>query len=343
MYYAGLREKKFDATRGHIIESLLRLRQGLKAVPEKRPGRVLLATWNIREFGGAKHGGRSEEALYCIAEILNRFDIVAIQEVRPDLRELDRVMSRLGRDWDRIFTDVSYAKSGNQERLAYVWDRRSVRFTGLAGELVLPEADSKDFAQVARTPFICGFQAGWARFNLCTVHIYYGEGTPNDERRVAEIAEVGKLLAKKAKDYIRVDEDERRTYSPENLVLLGDFNIFKKSDKTFEALAKSGFVLPKELMKDELTGSNVARDKFYDQIAFYKKVRDIENTGAGIFDFYEHVYRNEDAARFVKSKQIADKAKFKDWRTYQLSDHLVMWTEFAVDKTDDYLKQLSDV
>ncbi|WP_072389367.1 endonuclease/exonuclease/phosphatase family protein [Hyphomicrobium sp. CS1BSMeth3] len=343
MYYGGLRDKRFDASRDHIVGSLLRLRKGLNSsVPEKRPGSVRLATWNIREFGGRKHGGRTDEALYCIAEIISRFDIVAVQEVRPDLYALDRVMGLLGRDWDRIFTDVSYAKSGNQERLAFLWDRRNVRFTGLAGELVLPEVESKELAQIARTPFICGFQAGWAKFNLCTVHMYFGEGA-NDERRVAEIAETGKLLSKKAKDYIKLDEENRRIYSPENLVLLGDFNIFKKSDKTFDALAKSGFVLPKELMKDELSGSNVARNKFYDQIVFFKEVRDIENTKAGIFDFYEHIYRDEDAARFVETKHIADKAKFKDWRTYQMSDHLVMWAEFTVDKADDYLKGLRKV
>lgn len=341
MFYGALRDKRYDADRVDICESLLRLRKGLAKLPPKQPGTVLLATWNIREFGGSKFGGRSEEALYCIAEILSRFDVIAVQEVRPDLRALERVMSLLGRDWDRIFTDVSYAKSGNSERLAYVWDRRKVRFTGLAGELVLPPTESQQLSQIARTPFICGFQAGWAKFNLCTVHIYYGESKPEDPRRVEEIAQTASLLAKKAKDYINIDPKARRTYSPENLVLLGDFNIFAKEDETMKAMKKAGFVLPEGLMKDELVGSNAAKDKFYDQIAFYKEVRDIKNTNAGIFDFYEHVYRLEDdAQRFVKAGKIESKAKFKDWRTYQLSDHLVMWTEFSVDKADDYLKGL---
>ena len=42
-----------------------------------------------------------------------------------------------------------------------------------------------------------------------------------------------------------------------------------------------------------------------------------------------------------RPRDAPDKAKFKDWRTYQMSDHLVMWTELTVDKTDDYLKELS--
>lgn len=341
MYYGLLRSPKYNAERGDIARSLIALRKGLAAVPVKKPDSLLLATWNIREFGGRKFGGRTEEALFCIAEIINRFDIVAVQEVRPDLQALERVMSLLGREWDRIYTDVSYARSGNQERLAFVWNRSKVRFTGLAGELVLPEVKSKELAQIARTPFICGFQAGWAKFNLCTVHIYYGQSTAEDPRRVDEIRQTARLLKKKAKDYIRLG-NKGLGYSPENMVLLGDFNIFKKTDATFAALEGEGFVLPPALVKDKLTGSNVARDKFYDQIAFFREVRDIENTRAGIFDFYEHVFRTDDAGRFVATGKIAREKDFKEWRTYQLSDHLVMWTEFTVDKSDEYLRQFAE-
>ena len=337
MYYGFLRRHRDGA---QIADALLALRQGLAQIPAKKPDSLLLATWNIREFGGSKYKGRTDEALCCIAEILNRFDIIAVQEVKADLGALQRIMTLLGRDWDRIFTDISYAKSGNQERLAYIWDRRKVRFTGMAGELVLPPLESKHLSQIARTPFICGFQAGWAKVNLCTVHIYYGEGTPNDARRVDEIKQIGRLLAGKAKDYIRLG-NKARDYLPENLVLLGDFNIFKKSDKTFAALRDSGFVLPKALMKDEMVGSNVKKDKFYDQIAFYRDVVEMENSAAGIFDFFEHAFTEQDAQRFMAAHGLADKAKFRDWRTYQLSDHLVMWAEFKVDKTEQYLRHLA--
>lgn len=342
MYYGGLRNPARNGDRSDICRSLLDLRKGLSEnVPEKRADSLLLATWNIREFGGSKYGGRTEEAIYCIAEALSRFDLIAVQEVRPDLRALERVMRLLGRDWDCIFTDVSYAKSGNSERLAFVWDKSKVNFTGLAGELVLPEKQSQQLSQIARTPFIGGFQAGWAKFNLCTVHIYYGKTSPNVPRRTEEIAQVSKLLGKKAKDYIRLGKEESPSYSPENLLLLGDFNIFKKTDATFDALKSGGFVLPPALMKDELLGSNVAKDKFYDQIAFYKQVRDIENDAAGIFDFFEYIYRLEDADRFKNQLAASDTNDFKDWRTYQMSDHLIMWTRFIVDKSDHYLRQLA--
>lgn len=332
MNYTGLRDLE-NVDRRRIVEGLAVLRSGLAAeTPGKADGRMLLATWNIREFGGTKYGGRLHDSIYFIAECLSRFDLIAVQEVRRDLRALNRVLRLLGPQWDAVFSDVSYADGGNQERLCFVFNKSRVSFSGLAGELVLPsKAATELMSQVARSPFLCGFQSGWAKFNLCTVHIYYGISKPDDPRRVQEINDLAKLLSTKAKDYIKIDDQQ--SYSPENLVLLGDFNIFSKTDNTYQALTKNKFVIPKELQ--ELPGSNVAKDKFYDQIAFFKEARGIACKGAGVFDFFKYVYNDSSVY-----KDIAGKAKFKDWRTYQMSDHLIMWSEFDVDKTDVYLQDL---
>jgi hypothetical protein len=334
MLYTSLRNHSLE-NRQRIVSGLRKLRTGLRNhVPRKGPGSLLLATWNIREFGGTKYGGRSKDAEFFIAECLNHFDLIAVQEVRRDLQALDRVMKLLGPQWDAIFTDVSYSQGGNSERLAFLYDKNQCFFTGLAGELVLPPKTSKNLAQIARTPFVCGFQAGWSKFNLCTVHIYYGKGDQNP-RRVSEIKSIAKLLGAKAKDYIRVER--QISYSPENLLLLGDFNIAKHSHATYDALTKEGgFVIPKELQ--ELPGSNVAKDKFYDQIAFYGKIEGIKPAQAGIFDFFEYVY-NDEAAYTASMKETKAKS-FKDWRTYQMSDHLIMWAQFEVDRTDVYLNEV---
>ena len=52
---------------------------------------LILATWNIREFDSPSYGDRLPEALLFIAEILSRFDLIAVQEVREDLAALDAV------------------------------------------------------------------------------------------------------------------------------------------------------------------------------------------------------------------------------------------------------------
>ncbi|ABD05170.1 endonuclease/exonuclease/phosphatase family [Rhodopseudomonas palustris HaA2] len=342
MDYTGLRprsgaeqRRQTDADRARTVDSLTALRAGLRQLPPKGPGNFLLATWNIREFGGNKFRGRIDDALYCIAECISRFDLVAVQEVRQDLVALKRVMRLLGRDWDYIYTDVSFADAGNGERLAFVFNRSRVRFTGLAGELVLPsKAATELVAQIARTPFLCGFQSGWAKFNLCTVHIYYGEGKKDDPKRIEEIDLTAKLLADKAKSYVNLETSA--DYSPENLVLLGDFNIFGREDATFQALTENKFVIPEPLLR-QTKGSNVAQDKFYDQIAFFKETRGIKAISAGVFDFYKYVFNDPKLYKDV----MPPKAAFNTWRTYQMSDHLIMWTEFDVDKTDLYLKSLA--
>jgi endonuclease/exonuclease/phosphatase family metal-dependent hydrolase len=340
MYYAGLRRIRDPQQRRRIVLGLTKLRTGLKRhVPAKRDESLLLATWNIREFGGTKYGGRIPDAMYYIAECINRFDLVAVQEVRADLGALKDVLRLLGPQWDAIFTDVSYADAGNFERLAFVYNKAKVNFTGLAGELVLPsKAATELVSQIARTPFVCGFQVGWAKFNLCTVHIYYGTGVAEDPRRVQEIEALAALLANKAKDYINLDAPV--DYSPEHLVLLGDFNIFKREDATFSALTKNRFEIPEQLHKLP-AGSNVAQNKFYDQIAFFKQKVGVKHTSAGIFNFFDYVFN--DPAAFEGMKGAPTKAKFNDWRTYQMSDHLIMWCEFSVDQTDAYLKALAEV
>ncbi len=336
MDYTGLRPMS-DIDRRRIIAGLSQLRTGLNDIPAKTAGNFLLATWNIREFGGGKFGGRISDAFYYIAECINRFDLVAVQEVRQDLLALKKVARLLGKDWDYIFSDVSFADGGNAERLAFLYNRSRVHFTGLAGELVLPgKSATKRMAQLARSPFICGFQAGWAKFNLCTVHIYYGTGKKDNPRRIDEIGALAKLLANKAKSYIQIDDPI--SYSPENLILLGDFNIFGREDATFKALTDNGFVIPKPLLREQ--GSNIAKDKFYDQIAFFGETRGIDASKAGVFDFYKYVFNDADA--FEGTTLLPPAAAFTMWRTYQMSDHLIMWTEFNVDKTDTYLKSLAE-
>jgi hypothetical protein len=44
----------------------------------------------------------------------------------------------LGRDWDVVFSDFIGDSGGNAERIAFIYDTRMVRFTGLAAEADKP-------------------------------------------------------------------------------------------------------------------------------------------------------------------------------------------------------------
>lgn len=336
-YYYELKRVEAEE-RERTVDGLLALREGLKAagVPSRSlGGTALLATWNIREFDSAKFGDRTDEAYYYIAEILDHFDLIAIQEVREDLKALKRVQRILGSWWKYVVTDVTVGKSGNGERLAFLYDSRKVAFSGLAGEVVLPDRKGKPVLQFARTPFVCGFKAGWSTFSLCTVHVYYGTAKANDPRRTEEIDALAKLLAERGK------ADPRRISEPENLVLLGDFNIFSRDDDTYQAIVNAGFKVPTALQ--EIPGSNVKKNKHYDQIAVMSRPERFGLTGrAGVFDFYEHVFREDQADVYSAAMKATrgEKVGFAQWRTYQMSDHLLMWCELAIDHSTRYLKEL---
>jgi hypothetical protein len=337
-FYYGIKSLE-PGQRLRTIRGIEALRGGLKAtgVPRRNlSDTLLLATWNIREFDSAKFGERIDESLYFIAEIIDHFDLVAIQEVREDLKALKRLQTLLGGWWKYLVTDITIGRSGNGERLAFLYDSRKVTFSGLAGEVVLPGGKEGPVLQFARTPFVCGFKAGWSTFNLCTVHVYYGTSKKDDPRRVSEIRDLAKALA------LRGKADPRRIGEPENLVLLGDFNIFDRKDVTFKALTDAGFTIPEALQK--LPGSNVAKNKHYDQIAFLTRPRRFAPTGkAGVFDFFEHVFRIDEAAAYVELLETTGGAKtgFKEWRTYQMSDHLLMWSELDIDFSKEYLDDMA--
>jgi hypothetical protein len=98
-------------------------------VPAARPGNLRLATWNIRELG---KGPRLDESLRTIAAILGTFDLVSILELRDDLHDLATILGYLGAHWSTVFSDYVHDAGGNRERVGFVFDRRRVRFTGLA-------------------------------------------------------------------------------------------------------------------------------------------------------------------------------------------------------------------
>lgn len=341
IYYSGIKSIRDAAERARTIAGLKALRPALTAqVPAKSTNdTLLLATWNIRELDAGRYGPRSDESYFYLAEILSRFDLVAVQELRQSLYPLQRLQRILGSWWDFIVTDVTLGTSGNSERMAYLYDRRKVSFTGLAAELVLPKKPgaSTEPLQFARSPYVAGFRAGWAYLTLLTAHIYYGKSVAVDPRRLQEITDFAQTAAKNAEKYSTAPQYEPGKVSDAgNLIMLGDFNIFSREDVTLQAITNAGFVVPAELQ--QLPGSNVARNKHYDQIAYYRKLSKMSTTGrAGIFDFYEHVYRDEAAYAGVRNGRGSS---FNEWRTYQMSDHLPMWIEFSVDDSGAYLDGL---
>jgi hypothetical protein len=196
-----------------VLTDLTRLRSALDdaengGVPAKALDRnLLIATWNIRAFGDLTEKWESTEedtpkrdlhSLLCIAEIVSRFDVVAVQEAKDNLKALRHLIHVLGPNWGLSLTDVTEGAPGNGERMAFLFDTRRVLPSGLACELVVPQEQLDRIgsgalrSQFARTPYAVSFRSGEETFVLVALHVLYGEGA---EERLPEIKAIAEWLA----------------------------------------------------------------------------------------------------------------------------------------------------
>jgi exonuclease III len=311
-----------------VEATIRRLRSGLEdAIPAKRDNNLLVATWNIRAFGGLTEKWESASGdspkrnlsdICSIAEIVSRFDVVAVQETRDDLAALQQLMTRLGPHWSFIVTDVGEGEPANGERLAYLFDLQRVRLTGLAGELVVPEewmGEIKHGAlqrQFARTPYAVSFGKGDQHFTLVTLHILFGKKSAD---RVNELGAIAAWLSERASD---ADEFNR------NLIALGDFNIDRRDDPNWKAFTGQGLSPPYELLDLPRTIFDKPKDNsFFDQIAWFTK-GDREALTLGY---------NGRAGYFPWTNYLLDSltSTAKSWR---ISDHYPLWVEFGTINDD---------
>lgn len=308
-----------------VRDEMARLAAALDAaVPAKRALRrnLLLATWNLKDFGslclrwtaGAGDSPKRDyRALWAIAEIVSRFDIVALQEVTGDLRALRTLMKTLGPSWRFLMTDVNRGEAGGGERMAFVYDSHRVELSGLAAELVVPPKWLAEVTpnalreQFARTPYAVSFQAGDATLILVSLHVLYGR-VPAD--RLPEIQGIARWMAEWAGELNRWHH---------NLVVLGDFNIDRRDDALWQAFTATGLTVPPALQQVRRSifadPDTPTLAKYYDQIAWFasgaQRLLDLEVGAAGSVDFVPHLYR--------------DLALPRSQLQYRVSDHYPLW------------------
>ncbi len=308
-----------------VEKTLAGLRIALdEAVPPKVVDRnLLIGTWNIRAFGDITPKWESSEGdspkrnladVCALAEIVSRFDVCAIQETRDNLMGLHAMMARLGENWAFILTDVGEGDPANGERLAFVFDLRRVKPSGMAAELVVPEEwfGKIDRAaldrQFARTPYAVSFSAGTQAFTLVTLHVIWGDDSSD---RTAELSTIASWLASRARDAAEFNR---------NLIALGDFNIDRADDPNWQAFTDKGLTPPIELYGLSRTiFDKPTKESFFDQIAWFtkgnKEQLTLGYTGkAGRFEWTKHIHQELENTP-------------KSWR---ISDHYPLWAEFSL-------------
>lgn len=294
--------KTLDPQPQEVKENLEELLRDLdeKVPPKQLDRNLLIATWNIRGFGDLTRSWMSKEgdsprrdlhSVHCIAEILRRFDVIAIQEVKSNIRALRDTLKILGDEWSMILTDVNQGSAGNGERMAYLFDTRRVNLSGLAGELVVPDewrsGVSKNVMQeqFVRSPYAVSFRSKHQTFILVTLHVLYGKKSSD---RVKELKGIAQWLSSWAKDINAYHQ---------NLIILGDFNIEARGDLLAQTFLSEGLYIPEGLQSKEVSRSIFNDTKFYDQIAWFNGLNgqpklSLEFVRGGSYDFVATALKN---------------------------------------------------
>lgn len=312
-----------------IAAGLLKLKARIRAakIPSSKIDETLnVATWNIRAFGKR---ARSDAAIHYIAEILGQFDLISIVELNEDLGDLKRVLAILGPEWRAVYSGVAPDGGGNGERIGFLFDRRAVTFNGLAASAIPPRVKVGNEYLIQdrfwwRLPYLASFRSGNFDFVMVAAHIRWGD---NEADRQGEL----ELLGRWVDDFRRSEQATDR-----DLIVVGDFNIPSRKSPLFKAITQFGLQVPKGLLKDEF-GSNLAKDKRYDQILQYSSpiYHDSFADVGGVLDFHVN-----DAAY----RELFPATKFPkltlDKYTFELSDHLPLWVQIRTDNDQAQLEQL---
>lgn len=314
-----------DVPPDEIQDEIKELRVNLERLPSKAiDSNLLIATWNIRAFGNLTEKWEADDSdspkrdlhsLLCIAEIISKFDIIAIQEVKSNIKAFRHMLKVLGPNWQFLMTDETRGDAGNNERLAFLFDTRKVRLSGLACEIVIPIDENSQThplqTQFARTPYAVGFQAGGRTLVLVTLHVLYGK---NAAAREPELKEIALWMKDWALDMNVWDH---------NLIVLGDFNIDRKEDILWQAFTSTGLA-PAEHLKDTPRSifskeGSADTEKYYDQIAWFHDDNGIpalslKPISGGYYDFVGQV--------------LVGRGYSKTKLSWRISDHYPLYVEF---------------
>lgn len=309
-----------------IAKGLLVLKERIEAanIPSSRLDESFnLATWNIREFGKTP---RTRAAVHYIAEVLGQFDLIGVVELRDDLRDLARVLEILGPYWQAVYSDAILDSGGNRERVAYLFDKRQVAFNGMAsaafarrrkqGTEWIPEMNWW------RPPYVASFKSGSFDFVVMTTHIRWGD---SEDGRVPELQGLAQWVA----DKVALLKKGRRSWTEPDIFVMGDFNIPSRKSPLFDAITAEGLRVPSALLKDEF-GSNLERDKRYDQILHLPRYPENFTNKGGVLDFY--------CGNHSPLFPGLGKQKF----TFQMSDHLPLWVQVNTDIEARQLRAVID-
>lgn len=111
-------------------------------MPKRVERSALVASFNIRKLGslrqGGGDGGRDEATMKFLSDICKPFDLLAIQEVMPQMEAVRKLKELMGKQYGLVVSDTTGTfpgDTGNPERMAFIYNRDVVERAELVTDL----------------------------------------------------------------------------------------------------------------------------------------------------------------------------------------------------------------
>ena len=257
--------------------------------PPARAGETIrVASFNIQVFGDSKSS--KPEVMQVLAEVIRRFDVVAIQEIRSRNENLlpafvDQVNST-GRKYDYLI-GPRLGRSSSKEQYAYIYDTQSIESDR---SMLYTIDDPHDLLH--REPLVGTFRVrGPAPTEAFTFTLINIHTDPDEVRRELDVLD----------DVYRAVRDDGR--GEDDIVLLGDLNA---DESQFGQLAQVAGIAW------AISGvpTNTRGTKLYDNL-LYSQPATREFTGrSGVLNLMREFNLTMDQA-------------------IDVSDHMPVWAEFS--------------
>ena len=160
---------------------------------------IKLATWNVRILS---NGSRDDTELTKIAEIIKRYDLVAIQETR-DTTVLNRLKNMLPG-----YTYIASDPVGSSVKEIYTYFYKD----GLISVIGTPYVYVEESDEFIREPYVACFKVGNFDFTLINIHVIYGDSVTDRRAEVSLLDDV-------------INQVQKVNLGEKDIILLGDFNL----------------------------------------------------------------------------------------------------------------------
>ncbi|MEA1967876.1 MAG: endonuclease/exonuclease/phosphatase family protein [Thermodesulfobacteriota bacterium] len=265
-------------------------------IVDENSNTIKIASFNIRIFGKTK--AANEVVMNQLVKIINKFDIVAIQEIRDisgtAIEELENIVDQSGVDY-QVVVGPRLGRTSSKEQYAYFYRTSKIVF---ASAYTYDDTNQDMFH---REPFIAKFHTtnGHFDFVLLTIH--------TDPDEATEEINALPLVISDAQDHFSDEQD---------FIILGDLNAdcnYYDEDDPNNIIESSDYYW---LINDGEDTNVASSSCTYDRIIVLESSMEDVTGNFGVYRY--------DLELGLTPEETSD-----------VSDHYPVWAEFYIDKDSD--------